>query len=709
MKRLGSLLIPSLLAACVALSPQPDPNSRPGSEQAANTPRTDGHAAKSAPATPAPAIPAPAKSAPATSAPATSAPADPDRIGKVGPGGTPPADLLPAAASPAAIPPIADRGIGGTGAPGSTSAALQIADRGIGGTGIVGVVTGFGSIFVNGIEVEYDATAAVDSDGSPSSVSALRAGQLVAIQADGPANAPHAKAIAIRSMAAGRIEALELGSGTLTIAGQAVTVPDGTWGGNHFGLGDWVKVSGLRREDGTIVASRLDPAPAGTLQARGQVVRDGDQARVGSLVLTGQAAASVKDGQFVVVSGTYAAGQGHISNVAADPLWPSPAAYFGPATDHIVVQAFVRVAKGSVSMNGLKVRSADTVSGHAQAGIAVVSLQRQPDGSYTAVDLRYGDYQGHTGQPVRGGSGAAADGSPAAQKNGHAATMSQSPASSDIGPPAAAPVATAGITADPYSVSASASSAQEPAKAQSAASVASVTPAEPSQTVASPAVTPVPVATPPVATTPAATSTAPSATVTKPAVTSPAPALTSFDTSKSAVSAATAAAAATPSAASAASPPPATAAATPTSAAAATTPAATTGSPSTAPSVQSVGSPGQLISSNGGGTATTSSTAALISSNTGAPAAAWDKPRVAGALAQRTPRRSTTFLSSTSAPGIGLLTAAVTSDTTTVNAPAVPVAAVNPVKPTSTAAVAGRTVPTLGTITTKQSSASRTH
>ena len=213
-----------------------------------------------------------------------------DAVGRFGPDG------VPLAAPSIAAPMVADRGIGGTGAPAVTPVAIQTADRGIGGTGIVGVVTGFGSVFVNGMEIQYDAAAPVDIDGSVSSAAELRAGQLVAIQAGGPATAPRARTISVRSAVIGRIEASELGSGTLTIGGQAVSVPNGTWGANHFGLGDWVKVSGLRRTDGTIVASRLDSAPSGVLSARGRVVRDGEVVRVGNLILSGLMAASVKDG-----------------------------------------------------------------------------------------------------------------------------------------------------------------------------------------------------------------------------------------------------------------------------------------------------------------------------------------------------------------------------------------------------------------------------
>ncbi len=309
---------------------------------------------------------------------------DPVAVGRIGPGGG---------------PLMADRGIGGTGGPLTMSATTQLADRGIGGTGIVGVVTGFGSIFVDGLEIQYNNAAAVDIDGAPSSVAALRVGQLVAIRADGPATTPNATAISIRNEVIGRIEAANRRSHTLTIAGQAVSMAPGTWGASRFAPGDWVKVSGLRRPDGTVLASRLDSAPAGKLTVRGRVVLDGAIMRVGSLVLEGSAANIVQDGQFVIVSGDYTAGRSHVTAVVPDTLSASPAAYFGDSTNRLLIQAYVRREKGALSMNGATVPAAVALPGTAGSeGLAIVSLQRGADGFYAASDLRYAGYRGQPGQ-----------------------------------------------------------------------------------------------------------------------------------------------------------------------------------------------------------------------------------------------------------------------------------------------------------------------
>ena len=58
-------------------------------------------------------------------------------------------------------------GIGGTGAVAARPGlgGTGISEGGIGGTGIVGVITGFASICVNGVEVQFDASTPVMDNG----------------------------------------------------------------------------------------------------------------------------------------------------------------------------------------------------------------------------------------------------------------------------------------------------------------------------------------------------------------------------------------------------------------------------------------------------------------------------------------------------------------------------------------------------------------
>ena len=165
------------------------------------------------------------------------------------------------------------RGIGGTG-------VLADDGRGIGGTGIVGTITGFGSIFVNGYRIETPAGLPVSFKDQRLGPESLRLGQVVEVEAAGEGDRLVARSIAVRLEAGGPLQAIELAGSRVRLLGQVVEVPPGTvvegapGGLQGLRLGQHVEVSGLRREDGTIEASRIEattrPEPArlrGTIAA----------------------------------------------------------------------------------------------------------------------------------------------------------------------------------------------------------------------------------------------------------------------------------------------------------------------------------------------------------------------------------------------------------------------------------------------------------
>ena len=159
---------------------------------------------------------------------------------------------------------VADRGIGGTGISGDES--------GIGGTGIIGTITAFGSIIVNGLEVEFDSSTSLLFDGAPGTTSSLKVGQLVAVEAATESNQLIAQSIAVHSAVSGPISSLSPLENTLMVLGQSITLDDGvlTEGSpsqkfQQLAVGQWVTVSGLRKSDGIIAASLIEPRPAGGL------------------------------------------------------------------------------------------------------------------------------------------------------------------------------------------------------------------------------------------------------------------------------------------------------------------------------------------------------------------------------------------------------------------------------------------------------------
>lgn len=170
-----------------------------------------------------------------------------------------------------------DRGIGGTGA----APELPDGDRGIGGTGVIGTIRRFGSIVVNDLRITYPKDVAVLIDGAPAAASDLRLGHVVRTVATREGGTLTTRRIEVTSEVVGRIEATH--GSDLTVLGQTVSTAELR---DRHGLevGQRVAVSGLRRNDGTIVASRIDPREAGPDRIAGPLVRTGG----GDLAIGGQ-------------------------------------------------------------------------------------------------------------------------------------------------------------------------------------------------------------------------------------------------------------------------------------------------------------------------------------------------------------------------------------------------------------------------------------
>lgn len=339
-------------------------------------------------------------------------------------------------------PPLADRGIGGTGAPiaiadrgiGGTGAPARIADRGIGGTGIVAVITGFASICLGGVEVALDPAVPVTLDGQPIAPSALRAGQLAVIDAAGSGMALAARSVELRQEVSGPVEAVGT-DGRLRVAGQPVQLAATTLGERHPVVGQWLSVSGLRGPDGVVQATRLDRRAPGEVLVRGQAtLRDG-RLRIGGLDL--QPNGPVEASGFVTATGRYRAGALADARLQPDRLASDPAAAFPATTRRILVESYAVAVAGGVRLGAGPLLPGEAGLGAAAPRRAVVEFERQPGGGFRATGLRRegpgpalsmgadrsggpGGMPGHAGQPAPvpgsgpirdGGRGAAAPGS----------------------------------------------------------------------------------------------------------------------------------------------------------------------------------------------------------------------------------------------------------------------------------------------------------
>ncbi|MBX5462147.1 MAG: hypothetical protein IRZ28_13795 [Steroidobacteraceae bacterium] len=201
-------------------------------------------------------------------------------------------------------------GIQGSGSPVASSA--------------VGAITGFGSIFVNGIE--YGTSGAqISIDDEAGTEALLRVGQIVTVRGtlneDGVTGS--ATSVAYITDVRGPVAQVDATAGTFRVLGQTVRVTDETLFDENIpsasldGLanGMVVEVSGFPDASGAILASRVDLSAAGAvLQVKG-VVQELDTAfrtfRLNDLTVDYRNVApdaTLADGKTVVVRGNLAPG-----------------------------------------------------------------------------------------------------------------------------------------------------------------------------------------------------------------------------------------------------------------------------------------------------------------------------------------------------------------------------------------------------------------
>jgi hypothetical protein len=139
-------------------------------------------------------------------------------------------------------------------------------------TGVVsaGVITGFGSVYVNGIR--YDtSSAAVSMDDEAAVESALKVGQYVEVKGHSHGADHHADVIRYHDIIEGPITSIDLGASSFVAMGQTVLVTSQTSLGDDIvpasieglAVGDVVEVSGFVTTLGRIEATRLDIEPHG--------------------------------------------------------------------------------------------------------------------------------------------------------------------------------------------------------------------------------------------------------------------------------------------------------------------------------------------------------------------------------------------------------------------------------------------------------------
>ncbi|QOJ32711.1 MAG: hypothetical protein HRU81_11625 [Gammaproteobacteria bacterium] len=190
-----------------------------------------------------------------------------------------------------------------------------------------GTITGFGSIFVNGVEWRTTG-AGIEVDGQPGTEADLQLGQVVVVRGklDAGGKSGRADSVAAEGEVEGPVAAIDTAAGTLVVLGQTVRVVTATVfaadiAGGLAGLveGDGVEVSGYRDSTGVIRATRIErqePGDEAGVKGRISGLDPGNQRfMIGSLVVDYAAAtledfggASPADGNLVEVEGSYAGG-----------------------------------------------------------------------------------------------------------------------------------------------------------------------------------------------------------------------------------------------------------------------------------------------------------------------------------------------------------------------------------------------------------------
>ncbi len=290
---------------------------------------------------------------------------------------------------PLAGTPASDRGIGGTGGPAS---GPEISDRGIGGTGIVGVITGFGSVIVNGLEIAYAPSTPLTVDGVSDTGAALRVGQVAAVVASDD-HGLHAVDIAVRHEVSGPVTSVSADSDPsgrmLTVAGQQVAIGPGTDGLRTVRPGDWIAVSGLRQPDGVIAASRIDQRMPGPVLVRGPAMPSAGGWQIGDLRIRPPQGTSVAPGESITARGTIANGTLSVATASRDLLGSNPAAYFGSHVRRMVIEGYVSAADGHVRLGqGVLATAAPGIAVPVGAHRAIVDLERGPHGDFIATHLQ---------------------------------------------------------------------------------------------------------------------------------------------------------------------------------------------------------------------------------------------------------------------------------------------------------------------------------
>lgn len=230
---------------------------------------------------------------------------------------------------------------------------------GIGRNGVaIGPVSTFGSVVVNG--VRYDtSTATFTINDAPGTQDDLRVGDVVIIQGiiDDNGTTGTANQVLFDDLVKGPVESIDVPGSSLVVLGQVVRVSPETSFDDSFSpasldgvsVGQLVEVSGQFNANGDIVATRIEPKPAGTqFEVHGTVSgldSPNSLFNLGNLIIDYSNATLdnfpggvISDGDFVEAKGASLGGSGELLATEVELEGLLPGANDG---DRIEIEGFI--------------------------------------------------------------------------------------------------------------------------------------------------------------------------------------------------------------------------------------------------------------------------------------------------------------------------------------------------------------------------------
>ncbi len=266
--------------------------------------------------------------------------------------------------------PAEDRGIGGTGVAPSDPAERLGQDRGIGGTGVIGTIRRFGSIVVNDLRITYPPSVRVTMDDVPATTHDLRLGHVVEVLAHRRLGGLATTEIAVRSEVVGAVESIDQDG--FKVLGQQIVLEHGKHSTIRR-IGEIVAISGLRRPDGSVVASLVEPRPGAALRLRGPLrTNENGDLTIGTLRIAGLDPILV--GRRVSLSG-----EKHDEIFQPSIIVVEAPVPFAAEADRLSIEAYM-----AASSDGLSLGSGLVLSG---AASAVAQPSREPIRGYVTAAL----------------------------------------------------------------------------------------------------------------------------------------------------------------------------------------------------------------------------------------------------------------------------------------------------------------------------------